>query len=311
MLRAGLLTLAAELAPAATAGSDAGTRALLLDAARVGQTLFAVGERGHMGRSADSGQSWQVVPTPTHATLTGISFADTHHGWAVGHDGTILRTDDSGGTWIIQSSKLPPELSFLDVLAIDSRHVIAGGAFGAFFETLDAGRTWTQRSVLADELHINRFQAGPESVVYLIGEQGTLWKSADIRKGAERLDTGYEGSLNGMVVLKDSLLVYGLRGHVFRSEDQGSTWVQVEGIPPVLVATGIRHSSGAVLLAGQARVFLISRDAGHTFMSLETGLTWPVADLLEAPDGAVIAFGEGGARRIQLPETPAQTLPSP
>ena len=307
-----LLALAGTLAFAATSGAatDPTKRGLLLDAVRVGQSVIAVGERGLIVRSSDSGQNWQGVATPSHATLTGVSFADANRGWAVGHDGTILTTDDSGGTWTIQSGKIAPDVSFLDVLAVDLRHVIAAGAFGTFYESFDAGRHWNQRTILDEELHINRLHSGTSGHVFLIGESGTLRRSDDLRSGAQALAVGYEGTLNGMVEASGTLIVYGLQGHVFRSPDRGDTWTATEGVPPVLLSAGLHHSSGTVVLAGQARVFLVSRDLGQTFERWETGLTWPVADLLEAPDGSLLAFGEEGVARIDPPDKPAEAQPT-
>lgn len=270
-----------------------------------------MGERGLIVRSSDFGQSWSAIATPTHATLTGVSFADGNRGWAVGHDGTILSTDDAGGTWTIQSASIAPETSFLDVLAIDVRHAVAAGAFGAFFETFDGGRNWNARTILEEELHINRFHRGSAGHLFLVGESGTLRRSDDLRSGAQPLQTGYDGTLNGMVEAPGALIVFGLRGHVFRSTDNGETWTGAEGLPPVLLSAGVQHSSGTLVLAGQARVFLVSRDQGRTFQRWQTDVTWPVADLLEAPDGALLVFGEGGVARIDPPDKPVETQPVP
>jgi LPS export ABC transporter protein LptC len=48
---------------------------LLLDGAVVGSDIVAVGERGTILRSADSGRSWVAAAVPTRTTLTGVSFA--------------------------------------------------------------------------------------------------------------------------------------------------------------------------------------------------------------------------------------------
>lgn len=46
----------------------------------------------------DGGKNWEVQASGTHAELTGVSFADVHHGWAVGFAGTVLVTTDGGVT---------------------------------------------------------------------------------------------------------------------------------------------------------------------------------------------------------------------
>src|SRR5690349_19265154 len=51
-------------------------RGLLLDAVLNGHVIMAVGERGAIVRSVDSGETWETIASPTLATLTGISFAN-------------------------------------------------------------------------------------------------------------------------------------------------------------------------------------------------------------------------------------------
>ena len=88
-----LLTLTFTLTSGAAETSELAPLAptsLLLAVARVGDRLVAVGDRGHVLLSADQGRNWTQSLTPTRALLTGVSFPDAQHGWAVGHDGVIL-----------------------------------------------------------------------------------------------------------------------------------------------------------------------------------------------------------------------------
>ncbi|MDO6748847.1 WD40/YVTN/BNR-like repeat-containing protein, partial [Gilvimarinus sp. 1_MG-2023] len=73
--------------------------ALLLDITQAGERLVAVGAFGHILYSDDQGASWQQAQVPVSVTLTAVSFADARHGWAVGHDGIILATEDGGLNW--------------------------------------------------------------------------------------------------------------------------------------------------------------------------------------------------------------------
>ncbi len=42
---------------------------------------------------------WQQAKVPVSVTLTDVAFADASNGWAVGHDGVILSTNDGGAQW--------------------------------------------------------------------------------------------------------------------------------------------------------------------------------------------------------------------
>ena len=83
--------------------SDMATQALLLDVARAGSRLVAVGEFGHVLLSDNNGETWrQAASVPTRNTLVGITFIDNQTGYAVGHAATILKTSDGGDNWTLQ-----------------------------------------------------------------------------------------------------------------------------------------------------------------------------------------------------------------
>ena len=302
-----MIGAAVALAHTAAANPDLPARSLLLDACRVGQAVVAVGERGYVVRSEDSGRSWTPGSTPTLATLTGVTFSDPAHGWAVGHGGTVLRSDDAGFTWAASSKGVPADVALLDVYALDLRHVVAAGAFGAFFVSTD-GRTWMAQKVLEQDLHLNRITSAGGETLFIAGEQGTLLRLPSLRDKPAPVETGYEGSFNGVLLLRDgTLLAYGLRGHVYHAQSAEGPWVTAQNLPPVLISTAVQLKSGTIVLAGQARVFLVSRDGGKSFQAWNTPLTTAVAELLEAPDGSVLAFGEAGATRMGSPDPEPET----
>ena len=273
---------------------------LLLDGALAGEAIVAVGERGAIFRSPDSGRTWNAIPSPTAATLTGVTFApDAQHGWAVGHDALILATNDGGRSWSKQWQDQNLENSLLDVCALDATHVIAVGAYGLFIETHDAGRTWTTRSVLDSDMHLNRLTRGPTGTLYLAGERGTLLRSRDGGATWDHIESPYDGSFYGVLPLDaHTLIAHGLRGRVFCSENDGDTWAPVALDEPLLVATAARTRDGTLILAGQARGLWRSSDGGRTFARWTPGFESAVAELVVAPDGALIALGEDGATRL-------------
>ena len=85
------------------------------------------------------------------------------------------------------------------------------------------------------------------------------------------------------------------------SDDSGQTWQPVANASTALLATAARLPDGTLVLAGQARAFLASRDGGRTFTAWSPDLTTAVSKLLVAPDGALFAFGEAGVTRLPAP----------
>ena len=178
-------------------------------------------------------------------------------------------------------------------MALPGGHVIAVGAFGAYYESHDAGATWEQQWILEEDMHFNRISRSAQGTLWLAGEFGTLLRSKDEAATWETLSTGEDGSLYGVLPLTDgTLLAYGLRGRVFRSTDDGESWTQLETPGTGLLMTGIELSSANTIhLAGQGRTFWTSRDGGKTFTSTG-GNTAAISELLLSPTGGLIICGE-------------------
>lgn len=303
-----LLALGVCFAPLTRAATGP-ARGILLDVASLGHNLFAVGERGRILRSGDGGHSWESLSSPTDAALTAITFADPQHGWAVGHDGLILHSSDQGETWAEQFRAPDPEAVFLDIAALTPRHLIAIGAFGLCYETHDSGKHWSARPVPSADNHLNR--ATPlDSTLFIAGERGTLLRlTADT---AAAIPTPYEGSFYGILPLGgDTLLAYGLRGHLFRSEDRGASWTAIPSPVPMQLFTALRLKNKTLVIAGShGRTFLVSFDDGLTFSLWPTSITTCVSQIHETANGRLLVLGETGATLLPAPETPA-TPPSP
>lgn len=299
-------------------------RSLLLDLAWAGERAIAVGERGHVLYSDDKGLSWTQVQVPASATLTAVYFSDAQHGWAVGHDEVVLRTEDGGLNW--ERSHFNPEVGqpLLDVWFADANRGLAVGAYGAILSSEDGGRNWSPLPFepqpleevpdepvedayddgydMGFDFHLNAIARGPGSRLYLGAEAGRLFRSDDDGATWRELPSPYDGSFYGLLPLEgDALLAFGLRGNVFRSEDGGESWTQVDSGTVALLGGAIRPVPGTVVIAGLTGVMLVSTDDGRSFAFTQQEDRKGLSSLLWAGDGQVIAAGEGGVRRLAVP----------
>ena len=289
-------TESSELAPLAA-------KSLLLDVARAGDRLVAVGDRGHVLLSDDEGRTWRQVVVPTRAMLTGVSFGDPQHGWAVGHEGVILATADGGQTWIHQEPTQDLDAIFLDVFFSDPLHGLVVGAYGKCLLTMDGGKSWQPGGAIPDEVHLNQIAPTGTDLLWLAGEAGILLSATDARTAWKKCYVPYEGSLFGALPLGDhALLTYGLRGHVFVSTDDGANWTAREMPVAVLIMAGVKLKSGVIVLGGSGGNFFLSTNGAASFAAWKPAdYLGGVAALLETKDGALLAAGESGVSRLQLP----------
>ena len=240
---------------------------------------------------------------PSRALLTSVSFADPAHGWAVGHDGTILVSADGGQTWHRQDSGENLNSIYFDVLFLDQLHGFICGAYGKFLMTRDGGKTWQASKPVDEEVHYNRLARGKDGTLYLAGEGGLFLRSTDEGRHWTRDEVPYQGSLFGIVPLgQGAVAVSGLRGHIFVTTDGSANWEPREVEPKVLLMSGIVTPDGRLVFAGTGGNFFLSSDAGHTFKYWKPAdFGTSIADLIGTADGWIITVGEAGAVRIKLP----------
>ena len=307
---------------------------LFTSVVRNGNRLVAAGERGHIMISDDDGAHWRQVLTPTSVTLTAVGFGSADEGWAVGHMGVVLHTQDGGLTWAKQFDGLAanqallsaaqadlaaqgsnnttttnlqaaqlfmrggPIVPFLAVLAQPGGKAMLAGAFGMAFTTADGGRSWN--SVFdnipnPNGLHIYELLPDQDSL-FLIGEQGLVLREQNAK--FTTLTPPFSGTFfGGLITPGKALLVYGLQGTILRSPDEGQSWTQSQsGGSVVGIDCGIVDRNGRILLGDVASDILVSTDDGRTFTDIAENE--PVVTIAEAPDGTIIIGGPFGLRRL-------------
>ena len=295
--------VAKEVLPeAGPLGATTMQRLLLVDAERSGSRIVAVGDRGYIVYSDDQGKSWKRAKTPPAPMLTALDFLDDQQGIAVGHDSVILATKDRGETWTQVFSAPSEQRPLLDIIYPTKDLIIAIGAYGAYYDSTDGGKTWNARKVLPDDKHLNAILELGDNHLLLLGEAGTLLSSDDMGKTWKPLASPYKGSFFGGLVASDnSVVVFGLRGHIFRSTDRGKTWKPVENKSTAALIGGDKLPDGALVIAGSAGTVLVSRDNGVSFQPVATGSTRAFGKVLVGAEGKVLALGEAGVREIALP----------
>jgi photosystem II stability/assembly factor-like uncharacterized protein len=308
LLAAGLAASLAASSPRHAQPSPLATASLLVDVARTGGRLVAVGERGHVVLSDDGGETWrQSGSVPVQTTLTEVFFVDDRRGWAVGHDALVLHTADAGETWQLQHSAPEHEAPLLSVWFEDARRGLAVGAFGLMLETRDGGRSWEQRRLGGEEPpgaedegppedpHLNHLFPGPGGALFIAAEFGVVYRSRDRGSSWERLQSPYTGSFWGGLGLADgALLVFGMRGHVLRSEDQGDSWREVPSSTDQSLQDGTRLSDGRLVLVGLGGTVLESSDGGRSFSAQTRAARRGIASVAEGAGGRLLFFGEAG-----------------
>ncbi len=308
-------------------------RSVLLAADRAGARIVAVGERGIVVLSDDQGERWRQASVPVSVTLTAVRFADPQRGYALGHGGTVLATEDGGQSWkprldgrriaqiLLADAKAGTDAAaiesaermvadgadkpLLDLVLFDAQRLLVVGAFGVALASDDGGASWTSwRSRLNNpkELHLYAVrQRG--SRILMAGEQGLVLMSEDSGRSFRRLTLPYGGSFFTAELPDDqTLVVAGLRGNVWRSTSAGSAWSQIASPMPVSITGSALDAAGRMLFVNQAGLVLgLKADAGDALQPLAGAPLPPLNAILALDDTHALALSVQGAQRVNLP----------
>ena len=307
--------------------SEQAAHSFLLGAARAGNRLVAVGERGIVILSDDSGATWRQIQSPVSVTLTVVRFADSKHGYAAGHGGCVLVTSDGGETWtrsldgrraaeivlgvaresgdagaVAEAERLledGPDKPFFDVLVRDSLNVVVVGAYGLALATEDGGKSWSSwgsRINNPSGLHLNAIRRLGEKIV-IVGEHGLVRLSENDGATFSSLQTPYSGSYFTVEMPSAGvILIAGLRGNILLSEDSGANWTPLSSPVPASITASAVLPNGDLLLANQAGMITQER-AGH-LVPINAHPMPPLNNLLALPGERIVVLSGGGVATL-------------
>ncbi|WP_161787407.1 WD40/YVTN/BNR-like repeat-containing protein [Endozoicomonas numazuensis] len=281
--------------------SNMASKSLLLDVTRAAESarMVTVGDRGHILYSDDNGMSWNQAKVPTIQMLTAVYFPSDKIGYAVGHDAIILKTQDGGESWQRVYDDIDLEAPLLDVWFDDVNTGIALGAYGTILQTRNGGKEWvdiSSRINNEEEFHYNAIAGDGNGNVYIAGESGILFHSADSGRTWQTLKSPYGGSLFGVSAGQGEVLIHGLRGNVFRSTDQGKNWRSVSsGTGETLFGSAVMEN-GKSILVGTSGSF-VSGKAGQ-WSAVNRSDRVSLSALAPGADGNIVVVGQGGIHRM-------------
>ena len=135
---------------------------------------------------------WEKSSSGTSADLYGSVLLKTGHAWAVGAQGTILRSTDFGKSWSPQTSGTTKTL--YSVSFVDKNNGWAVGESGVVRKTINGGESWEEApSPSKDTLRSVQFL--DKSTGFVVGDQftisrtsngGRIWLAADTAKDPQK-----------------------------------------------------------------------------------------------------------------------------
>jgi photosystem II stability/assembly factor-like uncharacterized protein len=304
----------------------------LLAITRSGNELVSAGLRGVVLVSNSNGEEWTQAAVPVQSDLVAVQFPNAIDGWACGHDGVVLHTSNGGLTWTKQLDGLKargefenyyngeiasgntglstlltqiqlnydsgPSLPWLGVWFQDNKTGYVVGSFGDIATTSNGGETWRPWLDHIDNPNFLDLNAlgNVGGQLYIVGEQGTVYVYMPSQQKFVLRSTGYAGSLFGLTGTARTLIVFGMRGTIFRSENQGKTWTQSSNPSGSTIMNGMVLPDGRIALVDVDGDVIVSSDDGKTFRIVQRTADMPLSDINVTEGGKLVLTGLGGIR---------------
>jgi len=288
--------------------TTAATKAMILSAARAGKRIVAVGDHGIVLLSDTDGADFrQAKSVPVRSTLTAVFFIDEKTGWAAGHRGIVLRTDDAGESWKVQRADTSVDQPLFSVHFRDKDRGWAVGLWSLLISTDDGGKTWAPvrlpnpPGAKKADRNLQKIFANRMGTLFVAAEQGMVLKSYD-GESWTYLDTGYKGSFwTGIVLSNGTILVGGLRGTIYRSTDDGRSWKESRTDRNSSI-TDFAEAGGKILAVGLDGVTLESDNGGASFRGSQREDRLPFTAVAVSSNGRVVKFSKQGV--VEDPPAP-------
>ncbi|MHA4869540.1 WD40/YVTN/BNR-like repeat-containing protein [Duganella sp. PWIR1] len=294
---------------------------------------WAVGNMGAVLRSTDGGASWQRVFDGKQAAALAEQAAQAAWDAAkpdpndADHPLNLLLED--AHRLVDEGADKP----FLDLRLQANGSVLVVGAYGLAYTTTDGGKTWqAQMKNLPNPNGATYYGiAERQQEQYLFGEQGVLLRAGATATGASSASavpsapaapalaatftaqaSPASGSLfGGLTTRQGALMLYGLRGKVYRSAQASAPWTEVQTPVDASLITGLQLPDNTVLLLGSAGQIVASRDDGQSFTALPLKNRFPFTGATVAPDGTLIVTGTRGLLRLPAASLNAEAGSAP
>lgn len=232
---------------------------------------ITVGYDNSIVQTTDGGQNWVQRTSPAdsyHDIFEGIYFLTSQKGWIVGHNGTVLCSNDSGVTWSMCSGITGGVLT--DAIFFDSLNGYVYTTPGYVMKTVNGGVNWSTLHYAPGWLHGMSFTDSLNG--WIVGERGLIQHTPDGGETWETQVTTPPGLANyyyDIFFLNSQIgWVVGGGGIILKTIDGGQDWnLLSKGTQANLFATEFIGNRGWSV--GQKGTILATTNGGDTWQQQE------------------------------------------
>ncbi len=256
------------------------------------EIALVAGEGSSILRTRDGGESWRSVHEDSLGQdLLAIHCEEGGLAIAVGFDGAMVKSVDSGRSW--RPLPAATEAILGAVAFIDSLRGYATGSGGTVLKTQDGGLHWTSQIVDSNSVFFRGLGVS-ESELVISGSEGEIWQSLDTARTWQRLPSGTPYFLGSLARFgSEGRIAVGNNGAILQSGDKGKSWINRRQGPDNVVIGITALSSLTWMAFGMNGLVIRTNDAGATWSELKTQVDygWLAAGFWKERIGLLAGYG--------------------
>jgi len=262
-------------------------------------TGWLAGDSGRVYKSTDSGNSWFVQNSGVSVSLRGLWFNSTTEGWAVGQNGTIVKSN--GSTWSSQTSGVTRTLNGAMFVNASKGYVV--GDSGLILKTLNGGTNWfrvsggwfQQSAALTN--NINGVEFIDANTGWAVADSGKIFKTTTSGNNWVEQTNDKKKPLQSVFATSTSIAIaVGDSGIIKRTTNGGTNWSNVtSGTTSNLRSISVNSAATRFFVAGASGT--IRRSTNGTSWTAQTSGTTNTLNAIYTNGSRVWAVGDGGVIR--------------
>ncbi len=251
----------------------------------IGSSIYAGFSNSGIFRSPDGGGTWSAVNTNDPVRFTEAFAANDSFFFSAGLGG-VARSSDNGLTWTSSCAGMPDSI-VLSLLTHNGKVYAGLGNYGVFVST-DNGRTWNEAAMDQDILSISSMVAHGTDL-YLTTSLGRPARSTDDGATWTSIDASlppyspiWNQGTTATIGWSGNALLLGRSDGIYRTTDNGATWVAASGMPDMLhFVNAFAPVTGGILAATSIGV-MRSEEGGAIWENANAGLFATYVDAFAA-----------------------------
>ena len=266
--------------------------------------LFTTTSQGKIFRSSDNGVNWQSLYQSSLFLFPKLNVISNEEIFAFGTVNQIIYSSDSGNNWELRGTGIKPFDDVLTIIRTQTGKLLSGAKTdclscdgGGIYSSTDNGLTWVFVDLLNNYINSiitgfgNKIFAAAYNGVYLSTNDGVSWQLKN--SGMLSYDFIKYLTIDANNILYAATEMYS--GQMYKSTDQGETWVQCN--------TGLPNDEVSGLECSNNTVFVSYKNAG-IYRSTNAGVNWELTSsqipnfefnaLSKTVDGKILSATSGG-----------------